>query len=127
MQKYLLTVLLGAMVGILGGLQGNAGSLYVLTGLLMLGIVDSQRKAAGTTLVFTSIPLTLAAAYAYYQKGDVDIHVATILISTAIVFSYIGAKLNYLIPEKYVLYSIFLATLMSSGYFFHKAYTLKMK
>ena len=89
MQKYLLTVLLGAMVGILGGLQGNAGSLYVLTGLLMLGIVDSQRKAAGTTLVFTSIPLTLAA-HAYYQKGDVDIHVATILISTAIVFSYIG-------------------------------------
>ena len=127
MQKYLSTVFLGALVGILGGLQGNAGSLFVLTGLLMLGIVDSQRKAAGTTLVFTSVPLTLAAAYAYYQKGDVDIPIAAILISTAILFSFLGAKLNYLIPEKYVLYSIFIATLLSSIYFLRKALALKDK
>ena len=125
MQKYILTVLLGALVGLLGGLQGNAGSLYVLTGLLLLGIVDNQRKAAGTTLVFTSVPLTLAAAYAYYQKGDVDLPIACILIATAIAFSFIGAKLNYLIPKKYVLYSIFLATFLSSIYFLHKALTMK--
>jgi uncharacterized membrane protein YfcA len=93
----------------------------------MLGIVDSQRKAAGTTLLFTSVPLTLAAAYAYYQKGDVDIQVALILVSTGIIFSYLGAKLNYLIPEKYVLYSIFIAMLMSSGYFLHKAHTIDNK
>ena len=121
MQKYILSVLLGSVVGILGGLQGNAGSLYVLTGLLLLGIVDDQRKAAGTTLIFTSVPLTLAAAYAYYQKGDVDIPIAGTLIATAVAFSYIGAKLNYLIPEKYVLFSIFVATLLSSIYFLHKA------
>lgn len=121
MQKYILSVLLGSVVGILGGLQGNAGSLYVLTGLLLLGIVDDQRKAAGTTLIFTSVPLTLAAAYAYYQKGDVDLPIAGTLIVTAVAFSYIGAKLNYLIPEKYVLFSIFVATLLSSIYFLHKA------
>jgi hypothetical protein len=127
MQKYVLTVLLGAVVGLLGGIQGNAGSLYVLTGLLMLGIVDSQRKAAGTTLVFTSVPLTLAAAYTYYQNGDVDLPIAGVLISTAIVFSFLGAKLNYLVPEKYVLYSIFIATLLSSGYFLRKAMAVGKK
>jgi len=127
MQKYVLTVLLGAVVGLLGGIQGNAGSIYVLTGLLMLGIVDSQRKAAGTTLVFTSVPLTLAAAYTYYQNGDVDLPIAGVLISTAIVFSFLGAKLNYLVPEKYVLYSIFIATFLSSGYFLRKAMTVGKK
>ena len=121
MQKFVLTVLLGAIVGLLGGIQGNAGSLYVMTGLLILGIVDSQRKAAGTTLLFTSVPLTLAAAYTYYEKGDVDLPIAALLIGTAIVFSFLGAKLNYFIPEKYVLYSIFITTLLSSGYFLQKA------
>tara|TARA_B100000902_G_C27296709_1_gene910418 strand:- start:2114 stop:2491 length:378 start_codon:yes stop_codon:yes gene_type:complete len=121
MQKYLLTVLLGAVVGLLGGLQGNAGSLYILTGLLLLGIVDNQRKAAGTTLLYTSVPLTLAAAYAYYRKGDVDLPIAGLLISTAIIFSFLGAKLNYLIPQKFVLYSIFVSTFLSSAYFLRKA------
>jgi len=121
MKKYIYTFILGAVVGLLGGLQGNAGSLYILTGLLLFGIVEHQREAAGTTLLFTSVPLTLAAAYQYYTKGDVNIPIAVILILTAIIFSFLGAKLNYLLSEKTVLYSIAVATSLSSIYFFRKA------
>ena len=125
MKKYILTILLGSVVGLLGGLQGSAGSLYILTGLLILGIVDNQKQAAGTALMYTSVPLTLSAAYIYYKKGDVDLTVSGILILTGIIFSYFGAKLNYLIPKKAVEYSIFITTFLSSIYFFIKAYNSK--
>ena len=69
MQKYILTFLLAAVVGLLGGIQGQAGSLYVLTGLLMLGIVKTPAEAAGTALLYTSVPVTLGAAYEYYKQG----------------------------------------------------------
>ncbi len=124
MNKYLLTFLLGAFVGILGGLQGQAGSLYILTGLLLLNIVKSQKVAAGTALLYTSIPVTLGAAYQYYSKGDVDLKVTAILIPTVFIFAYFGAKLNYLIPKKYTLYSIGITTLCISIYYFRKAYLL---
>lgn len=125
MKKYIYTFILGAIVGLLGGLQGNAGSLYILTGLLLFDIVKHQREAAGTTLLFTSVPLTLAAAYNYYKKGDINIPIAIILIFTATIFSFLGSKLNYLLSEKTVIFSIAITTLLSSIYFFRKGLLYK--
>jgi len=125
MKKYLLTFILAAIVGLLGGIQGAAGSVYILAGLLALGIVETQRQAAGTTLLYTSIPLTLAAAYEYYKKGSVDLTVAAILIPTALIFSILGAKVNFLIPPKITTLSIGVTTLLTSIYFITKG--LKMK
>jgi uncharacterized membrane protein YfcA len=124
MQKYWAAFFLAAAVGIIGGLQGNAGSLYILTGLLMFNIVDNQKTAAGTALLYTSFPLTAGAAYQYYTKGNVDIKLAAILVSTAAICSTIGAKLNYMIPEKYTVYSIGVMMFLSSFYYFHKGYTM---
>ena len=125
MQKYLAAFLLAAIVGIIGGLQGNAGSLYILTGLLMFNIVDNQKAAAGTTLLYTSFPLTAGAAYQYYKNGNVDIKMAGILIGTAAIFSILGAKLNYMISEKYTIYSIGIMMYLSSFYYFYKGYMMK--
>ena len=125
MKKYLLTFILAAIVGLLGGIQGAAGSVYILAGLLALGIVETQRQAAGTTLLYTSIPLTLAAAYEYYKKGSVDLTIAAILIPTALIFSILGAKVNFLIPPKITTLSIGVTTLLTSIYFITKG--LKMK
>ena len=58
MNKYILTVILSVFVGLLGGIQGNTGAIYILTGLLMLGIVKNQAVAAGTTLS----PIVIAAS-----------------------------------------------------------------
>ena len=125
MKKYLLTFILAAIVGLLGGIQGAAGSVYILAGLLALGIVETQRQAAGTTLLYTSIPLTLAAAYEYYKKGSVDLTVAAILIPTALIFSILGAKVNFLIPPKITTLSIGVTTLLTSIYFIIKGLRMK--
>ena len=73
MRQYILTALLGLVVGFLGGLQGQAGSLYILTGLLAFEILETQKQAAGVTLLYRSIPLTLFAAYEYYKKEDLNL------------------------------------------------------
>lgn len=124
MKIYILTFILAAIVGIIGGLQGNAGSVYILTGLLLFNIVSTQRMAAGTTLLYTSVPLTIGAAYQYYKKGDIDFKLAGILIVTAFFFSILGAKLNYIIPQKYTLYSTSIMLFLSSLFFFRKAYLI---
>ena len=54
---------------------------------MAFGIIKSQRKAAGTTLLFTALPVTLGAAYQYYKKGDVDLKTALILTVVAFIFS----------------------------------------
>ena len=120
MKKILKTFLLAAIVGILSGLQGMAGAIYILFGLIYLNIVDSQQEAAGTTLVYTSVPLTLGAAYIYYEKGKVNIDALKILIPTAFIFSVFGAKLNFHISKKYIYLSMSILLLLISGYFFNK-------
>jgi|UniRef100_A0A6C0CVT8 uncharacterized membrane protein YfcA len=127
MNKYILTVFLSMFVGLLGGIQGNTGAIYILTGLLMLGIVKNQALAAGTTLVYTSFPITMAAAYQYYKRKEVDWKISLILIPTVISFSVIGSKLNPYIPEKYTLYSLATTTFLTSIYFLHKAYNTKLE
>ena len=124
--RYFKTFILAAVVGLLGGIQGQAGSLYILSGLLMFNIVKSQDIAAGTALLYTSIPVTLGAAYEYYKRGKMDLNISLILIPTVIVFSVIGAKLNPYIPKKYTLYSIGLTSLIISIYFFYKGYYQKI-
>jgi len=120
MNDLIKTFLLAAIVGIISGMQGMAGSIYILFGLIALGLVDSQQEAAGTTLLYTSIPLTLGAAYVYYKKGKVNLKLASILIPTALVFSILGAKLNFNIPNKYVILSLSITTFAISIYFFYK-------
>jgi len=120
MYKYLLTTILGIVVGLLGGFQGITGSTYIIVGLLLFGIVPSQREAASTALLVTMLPLRLLAIYQYYKMGDVRIDLAIILIISIFIFSYRGARLNYEIPKKYVYYSTGITTLLSSLYFFYK-------
>jgi len=125
MRKLILTFILAAVVGVIGGLQGNAGSVYILTGLMAFGIIKSQRKAAGTTLLFTALPVTLGGAYQYYKKGDVDIKTALILTVVAFIFSIFGSKLNYLISPQITEYSIAVTMGICSLYYFYIAYQMK--
>jgi uncharacterized membrane protein YfcA len=124
--RYVKTFVLAVLVGLLGGIQGQAGALYILSGLLMFNIVKSQDIAAGTALLYTSVPVTLGAAYEYYKRGKIDLKVSIILIPTVIVFSVLGAKLNPYVPKKYILYSIGLTSLIISIYFFYKGYYEKI-
>jgi uncharacterized membrane protein YfcA len=122
MREYILSFILAALVGLLGGIQGQAGSLYILTGVLMLGIVKTTSEATGTALLYTSLPVTLGAAYEYYRQGKINLKISAILSFTAFIFAYGGARINPLISSKIIEYSIAITTLLSSIYFFMRAY-----
>ena len=125
--KYIKALLLAIGVGLLGGIQGQAGALYIFSGLLMFNIVGDQQMAAGTALMYTSIPVTLGAAYEYYKRDKIDWLVSLIIIPTTVLFSIIGAKLNPTIPDKYIFYSIGLTSLIISGYFFSRGMATDLK
>lgn len=120
MNDLLKTFLLASIVGFFSGIQGMAGSIYILFGLLFFGLVDSQQEAAGTTLIYTSIPITLGAALVYYKKGKVNFKILSVLLPTAFVFTIIGANANFNIPSKYVMLSLFISTFIISLYFFYR-------
>jgi len=119
------TILLGFVVGILGGWQGREGGIYVLTGLMALGLVSSQKTAAGTALLYTTIPVSIGAVYDYNKRGHVDWKIAVILIPIGFIASIMGAKLNKVTPEKITLLSLGISTLFVSVYFFYKTYNTK--
>jgi len=124
-EKIIATIILGVIVGILGGWQGQSGSIYILMGLLAFGIVEDEHTAAGTALLYTSVPVSLGATYLYYKKGYVNIEAGLILIPIVFLFSMLGSKLNFYIAEKNTLYMLGICELAIATYVFHRAYQLK--
>jgi uncharacterized membrane protein YfcA len=98
--------------------------IYILTGLMALELVSDQRTAAGTALLYTSVPVSLGTDE-YYKTGDVHWEAAAILIPYVFIASIFGAKLNKITHKKVTLFSIGVSTLMVSGYFFYKSYNTK--
>ena len=99
MYRYILASLLASIVGIIGGIQGNAGTIYLLAGLLFFNIVKTQQEAAAITLLYTSVPLTLGAAWEFHKRGKLDYKIAAVCIKFGFTFSILGARLNFLISE----------------------------
>jgi uncharacterized membrane protein YfcA len=92
MHTYLSTIILGSVVGLLAGLSGSTGSLFLTPGLLLLNIEKTHSEAAGTTLAIFAIPVTFAAAYYYYKLGKVKLDITFILVIVLAIFTYIGAR-----------------------------------
>ena len=124
MYRYILAAILASIVGVIGGIQGNAGTVYLLAGLLLFKIVETQQQAAAITLVYTSVPLTLGAAWEFHKRGKLDYKIAAICILFGFTFSILGARLNFLISEKNVVLSTAILMLISSGIFFERYFKL---
>lgn len=123
-KKYVLSAIIGSVVGFVGGLQGIAGAFYISALLLMTGVLPTQRLAAGTTLIAILPPISLGAAYTYWQSGDVDLKVAMTVAITYSILAYYGAQYNKQVTEKRVILSLSILMFMTSLYFFHKYVTM---
>jgi len=88
----------GLIAGILSGLLGIGGGIFVIPGLVLL-MGFSQKMAQGTTLAMMVPPIGLLAAWAYYSKGYVDIKVAGLMCIGFFIGGLFGAKFATAIPE----------------------------
>lgn len=88
----ILYLALGVFAGVLSGLIGIGGGVFIVPALVFLfGL--TQHQAQGTTLAMLVPPIGILAAWAYYQQGYVDLRIAALLAIGFFVGSFFGAKL----------------------------------
>lgn len=92
-------VLIGALAGLVMGVVGVGGGAVIILSLLLV-MHFPQKLAQGTTLFIVAAPVSLLAAYNYYQKGFVDIKAGLIIMGSFLLFSYAGSELAGVLPQK---------------------------
>ena len=120
MNRYILSIILGGVAGIMGGALGTSGAFTILPGLLMLGIVKSQKMAAGTTLITILAPLSILAAVEYYKQGNVDIKVGIVITISYMLFALLGAKFANKLEDWQIQLIVGIYLQLVSFYFFYK-------
>ena len=90
-------IVLGFVVGVLAGVLGIGGAIFVIPALIYL-FGWEQHMAQGTTLAMLVPPIGILAALRYYQAGHVDIKVAAILCVGFFVGGYFGGGIANQLP-----------------------------
>lgn len=106
-------IIVGLIAGFLSGILGVGGGV-VMVPLMILLLGFSQHEAQGTSLAVLAVPVTLAAAYNYYQDGSLNWRYALVMASMFVIGGYLGSKLAISIDEK-LLKRIFGAVLVILG------------
>ena len=84
-------LILGLAVGVLAGLLGIAGGIFLIPALVFF-FHFPQKLAQGTTLAVLLPPVGLGAAYLYWRAGNVDIRAAAILAIGFFIGGFFGAE-----------------------------------
>jgi uncharacterized protein len=82
---------LGLFAGVLSGLVGSGGGIVIVPALIYL-FGKSAHLAQGTTMALFLPPIGILAAWAYYQKGYVDIRAALLIALGFTIGGFFGAK-----------------------------------
>jgi uncharacterized membrane protein YfcA len=107
-------VVIGLIAGFLSGILGVGGGV-VMVPLMVLLLGFSQHQAQGTSLAVLAVPVTLAAAYNYYQDGSLNWRYALVMAFMFVIGGYLGSKLAISLDEK-VLKRIFGVILVVLGF-----------
>jgi uncharacterized membrane protein YfcA len=98
MTLILLLILIGLIAGIFSGLMGVGGGIVMIP-LMVFALGFTQHEAQGTSLAVLAVPVTLIAAYNYYDAGHVNWKYAAVIAVTFIVGAYFGSKFAVSIDE----------------------------
>lgn len=93
-----LYLILGLIVGTVSGLIGIGGGVLLTPALVYL-FGFTQLSAQGTTLALLVPPVSLLAAWTYYEHGDVNLKVALLIFLGFFVGGFLGAKFAVGIPD----------------------------
>ena len=91
-------VLIGLSAGALSGLLGLGGG-FIIIPILLYAFGLTQHQAQGTSLAIMIPPITLLAAWRYYQSGNVKINIAIFIAAGFAIGGLLGADLVHRIPE----------------------------
>ena len=120
MYRFILTILVGLVSGIIGGAFG-LGGLFMLPGVLLFGIVPDYKTAVGTVILSMVPPISLLAAIEYYKRKQIDIHISMFLCISFFIGAYIGSIINGNYNVKKLEYAMSFLFLLISIYFFYRA------
>jgi uncharacterized membrane protein YfcA len=93
-----LSLVLGVAVGIISGLIGLGGGVFIIPALVY-GFGMSQHKAQGTSLGALLAPIGLLAFIQYYKAGNVDLRAAVMIAIGFLVGGHFGGHWAQLVSE----------------------------
>jgi uncharacterized membrane protein YfcA len=92
-------IVLGLVVGVLGGVLGLGGAVFVVPALVYI-FGWKQHMAQGTSLAMLLPPIGFFAAMRYYQAGNVDVKVAALMCAGFLVGGYFGGMIANQLPAE---------------------------
>ncbi len=97
----LLFLLVGLAVGIISGMVGLGGGVFIIP-ILVYGFKMSQHKAQGTSLGALLAPIGLLAFWEYYKAGNVDLRAAIMIALGFLIGGYFGGRWAQLISDTWL-------------------------
>lgn len=92
-------IILGLVVGVLSGLLGVGGAIFLVPALVYI-FGWPQHMAQGTTLAMLVMPIVILGALQYYQAGNVNIKVALLMGLGVFIGGYFGGLIaNQISPD----------------------------
>jgi uncharacterized membrane protein YfcA len=123
--RLILTLLVGAGSGVIGGALGVNGSFIMLPAVLFLHIVKDYSMAVGTILLSVLPPLSLLAVMDYYKRKKVDVTVGILLSLSYFIAAKYGAKLHNDYSNKTLKYCTTVVFFLCGLYFWWSAHNDK--
>lgn len=93
--------ILGLITGVLAGILGIAGGVFLIPGLVMI-FGYTQKMAQGTTIAVLLPPIGLGAAYFYYRSGNINVKAAVILAIGILLGGIVGAFMANRLPDEMI-------------------------
>ena len=90
-------ITLGLVVGVLSGMMGIGGAVFIVPALVYI-FGWQQHMAQGTTLAMLVPPIGILAVLSYYRAGHVDFMVAGLMCAGFFVGGYFGGLFANQIP-----------------------------
>jgi len=115
--RVILTLLIGAVAGIVGGALGQVGTFIILPALLLTNIVSDYKTAVGTILLAMLPPISALAVVDYYKRKRIDFLVAVLLCVSYTIAAKYGAVINNRVSNKTLKYATAI-TFFAAGIYF---------
>lgn len=92
MNPILILLLIGLFAGILSGMLGIGGGVIIVPALVFF-MAMTQAQAQGTSLGVLIMPVVGAAAYQYYQSGNLNWKYSLCIAITFVIGGWVGSKI----------------------------------